>query len=571
METRANYILIGAFTLLAILGTLGFFIWLASVQINRQYATYGILFDDVSGLDASGDVLFNGIPVGKVIGLRIYEKDPSKVLTTIQIDAGIPVRTDTIAQLQAQGVTGVAYVSLSGGSAGADAIMAEAGQWPIIPSKRSTVQALVEDAPDLLASASKLLEQFQALTGPENQGYVTNILRNLDQSSGRLDQALTDFSDITGTVSEATVQITQFTNRLDTIGVAVTKTLENADAALASAQKAFDAGDKALAGSSAAIDSAEAAFKQAAEIMRTQVPVILAQVSQAVTTTNSAIADVQKRSGDTLDGFSQTAGLMNARLAELEKTLTDANTAFEAVSVASDSFNLLVYGDGTEMVAEARSVLADMKTAVAGVEAVIANDVPGVVSDIRTAVTTATAAVDRVAADVTNLTGRFGPMADGAEQSLASARKLFDRAQTSLDAVDSALGKAEGALTSAETAFDAAKGVMTTDLAPVLSDLRTASGRISQAVEDVARDAPAIATDLRALIARTDKVVAQVQSAVATAAPGIGDFASRGLPELTRLGAEARTLVTTLNGLVQRIGRDPARFLLDNRVPEYRR
>ena len=60
METRANYILIGLFTLLAILGTLGFFIWLASIQIDRQYATYGILFDDVSGLDASGDVLFNG-------------------------------------------------------------------------------------------------------------------------------------------------------------------------------------------------------------------------------------------------------------------------------------------------------------------------------------------------------------------------------------------------------------------------------------------------------------------------------------------------------------------------------
>lgn len=103
METRANFILIGVFTLLAIVGTLGFLIWLASVQIDRRYATYGILFDDVSGLDPSGDVGFNGISVGRVIGLRIYEEDASKVFTTVEIDAATPVRANIIAQLQSQG------------------------------------------------------------------------------------------------------------------------------------------------------------------------------------------------------------------------------------------------------------------------------------------------------------------------------------------------------------------------------------------------------------------------------------------------------------------------------------
>ncbi len=571
METRANYILIGAFTLLAILGTLGFFIWLASVQINRQYASYGILFEDVSGLDPSGDVLFNGLSVGKVIGLQIYGKDPSKVLTTIEIDAEIPVRSDTIAQLQSQGVTGVAYVSLSGGSALAAALVGEDGQLPIIPSKRSTVQALVEDAPDLLAQATDLMQQLKDLTGPKNQALVSNILGNISDSSGRLDQALSDFSDITGTVRDATVQITQFTDRLDTIGAAVTVTLQNADTALASAQKAFDAGDKALTGSSAAIDSAQAAFRQAETLMRDQVPAILAQVSDAVAKTNAAIVDLQNRSGSTLDGFATSADLMNARLAELEKTLTEANTAFVAVTEASDSFSTLVDGDGTQMVAEARVVLADAKTAIASIDQVLSTDVPAIVTDIRTAVATASAAVDKVAADVTGLTGRFDPMAREAEQSLASARALFERATTTLDGVDKALVSAEGALGSAQTAFDSATGVMNTDLAPVLADIREASARISASVEDVTRDAPAIAKDLQALIARTDAVVAQVQTAIAQSAPGISDFAKKGLPELTQLGSEARNLVTTLNSLVKRIERDPARFLLDSRVPEYRR
>jgi phospholipid/cholesterol/gamma-HCH transport system substrate-binding protein len=65
--------------------------------------------------------------------------------------------------------------------------------------------------------------------------------------------------------------------------------------------------------------------------------------------------------------------------------------------------------------------------------------------------------------------------------------------------------------------------------------------------------------------------VAEVQGAVAASAPGISDFARTGLPELSRLGTEARGLFNALDSLVRRIERDPARFLLDNRVPEYRR
>ncbi|WP_340108781.1 MlaD family protein [Pikeienuella sp. HZG-20] len=571
METRANFILIGAFTLMAILGTLGFFIWLANVQIDRQYTTYGILFDDVSGLNPSGDVLFNGISVGKVIDLRIYEKDPARVLATVEINAETPVRVDTVAQLQSQGVTGVAYISLFGGAPDAARLTSSDGELPIIKSRRSTVQTLVRDAPDLLAETMRLLQQFRALTGPENQRYVTNILKNLDASSGRLDQALTDFSSITGTVSDATGQITRFTGRLDRLGASAETTLERADAALASAQHAFDATRATLTSSTAAIDSVEGTFDAAQTILREQVPAILAQVSQVVGQIDSAVADLQSRSGETLDGFGETATLLNARLAEMEQTLRDANTAFAAITGASKSFDTLIVGDGALLVAEARDVLAGAKSAIATIESVVLNDVPVVVADIRGAVATASDAVDRMAADLTGLTGRLDPLAGGAEQALASANALLQRAQISLDALDSALAGAGGALASAETAFDAATTVMTTDLDPVLSDIRAASSRISVAVEDVARDVPAITADLRALIARADAVVAQFQGAVAASAPGVSDFARTGLPELTRLGAEARGLVASLNSLVRRIERDPARFLLNERVPEYRR
>ena len=115
METRAHFIIIGLFTILGILGGLGFFLWLASVQIDRQYAQYGVLFDSVTGLDQSADVLFNGVAVGRVTGIRIWENDPSKAYVALEIDAATPIAVDTIAQLESQGVTGVAYIALSGG------------------------------------------------------------------------------------------------------------------------------------------------------------------------------------------------------------------------------------------------------------------------------------------------------------------------------------------------------------------------------------------------------------------------------------------------------------------------
>ena len=251
--------------------------------------------------------------------------------------------------------------------------------------------------------------------------------------------------------------------------------------------------------------------------------------------------------------------------------MREAEIAFAAVTDASHSFDELVDGDGTLLVAEAREILTRAGSAIATLEVVINEDVPSVVANIRAGVATAAAAVDQVAADLTGLSGRFAPLAIETEQTIASANALFQRAQRSLDALDGAMTGAESALASAEVAFDAASGLMEIDIAPVLADIRLASERIGVTVEAVARDVPMIATDLKALIARADAVVAQVQQEVAVSAPGVGDFANTGLRELTRLAQEARTLVSTLETLVRRIDQNPARFLLNDRVPTYER
>ncbi|MFC0339479.1 MlaD family protein [Paracoccus niistensis] len=571
METRANFVLIGAFTLLGILGSLGFFVWLASVQIDRRYDVYGILFDDVTGLDQSGDVLFNGIPVGRVIGLQIYAPDPGRVLATVEVDATTPIRQNTVAQLTFQGVTGVAYIALSGGRGEAPPLIAPDSELPIIPSRRSTVQALAEEAPALLARASELIEQLQALISEENRAHVAGILRNLETSSAQLDQALRDVSGLTGTLVRASDQIAGFTERLDGIGTSVTATLANMDSTLAAVTGAFDEARRTLDAAGPVIRQAGTAFESAATLMRDRVPGLVDQVARTVTTLETAVAEIAEGSASALQGFTQTADLLNARLAELEGTLAAAGRAFAAVTEASNSLTALTQGDGAGLVADSRDLVARVKEAVGTIQTTVDRDLPTIMADIRSAVTTASGAMDRVAADVTAFAEGLAPLMGDAQLAIQNATQVFDRAKGTMTVLENTLGTADAAMAAAATAFESATGLMDTDLAPVLEDIRSAAASIDRAAAQFSTDLPAITSDLSALIARADAVVAEVQTTVKVAAPGVRDFAGRGLPELARLGTEVRGLVRTLNDAVRRLQQNPAGFLSGNRVPEYRR
>lgn len=557
METRANFILIGLFTLLGIIGSLVFFLWLASLQIDRQYAQYAILFENVSGLDPSGDVLFNGVGVGKVTSIAIWEEDPSRVYVGIEIDATTPVRSDTVGQLKSQGVTGVAYIELSGGSPTAPVLEAADGEVPFIKSERSTLQAIVDDAPDLISDASEIMTQLLALTGSDNQARVAQILSNLEESSGKLDGALEDFSQISTTVRKATAQITVFTDRLDDIGGAIETTLSSADTTLDAATRAFNEAETVLKGSNEAIDSAQSAFASADQLMRNEVPHIADQISEAIDTLGTSAKTV-------LAQISQSTELANARLIALEKTLTEADTAFVAVTETSINIDALISGDGTLLVADARAGLAKLDTSLDALEGIMATDVPVIVDDIQNAVSTANTSITEITSNVTTATEQLAPLLEQAKGALGSVTDTLARSRSTLDGLDSTL-------VAAETAFDGATTLMAESVDPVMADIRASAARISDAVESVTQNAPAITQDLLSLIARADATVADLQRMVAQSAPGVRSFADNALPQFTLLAQEARNLISSLGNLTRRINDNPTGLILNNRVPEYRK
>ncbi|MCZ0963738.1 MlaD family protein [Paracoccus benzoatiresistens] len=193
METKANYTLIGAFTVFGFLGILVFLLWFAQVELNRKFAYYDVYFADVSGLVLSSDVLFAGLPVGRVAEMELAPDNPMPVRVRLEVREDTPIRSDSVAELEVQGVTGVVLVAVSAGSRDA-ALLARPGssEVPVIASGRSALQTLSDEGPQIIDRLSLLAEELSELLGKENQARVSAILANVERSSGHLDQALDD-------------------------------------------------------------------------------------------------------------------------------------------------------------------------------------------------------------------------------------------------------------------------------------------------------------------------------------------------------------------------------------------
>lgn len=346
METKANYLMIGIFTLAGLLGSLGFVLWLAKFQVDRQYAYYTILFDNVSGLANAADVRYNGLPVGQVVSLDLDAADPSLVRVRIELAAETPIKTDTEATLESMGVTGVSFVALSGGSPDADTLP-ENGT---IPSRASVLQSVLEGAPVLMQRAVTLLEDINTFVDEENRVAVRSVLENLASASGRLDRALEDFETLSADLSLAAGEVAAFTGRLEALADTAGVTLTTATDTLTDAQDAIQRGSDALETADQTLATAEDTF---------------ASVTRYVDDDLSTLT----RQGTT------TAARIETTLSEIE---APARAALETADAA----------------------LNEAERTFASANKIINEDIDGIVTDLRGAVQTFTAAVDGAAGNL---------------------------------------------------------------------------------------------------------------------------------------------------------------------------
>ena len=198
METKANYVATGLFTLAVIVGAFGFIYWFQRAGGSDGEAAYRVVFDgSVAGMRTGAAVTFNGIRVGEVAGLALDARDPRKVVALLKLERAVPVRADTKAGLAFQGLTGLAEVALTGGSADAGPLVAAAGQPPTLYADAGETADVTQQARDVLARIDGMVaENEKALHASlRNIETVTNTLA---RNSQRLDEVMAGLQNLTG-------------------------------------------------------------------------------------------------------------------------------------------------------------------------------------------------------------------------------------------------------------------------------------------------------------------------------------------------------------------------------------
>jgi phospholipid/cholesterol/gamma-HCH transport system substrate-binding protein len=231
METRASHLLIGIFVVLFTSAIFGFVTWLVRAEVDRVVAYYDIEFTSaVSGLGLGGDVRFNGVKVGAVSSIRIDREDSRKVRVRVEVDSQTPIRADSVAMLEMQGVTGVSYVQISGGSSQAAMLPARSrGEIPVIASRPSRIAEFFEGAPDLINRSIVLVDRVAELVNEENRknlagivadiAKLTNAMARREQEVGRIIEAFergsVDFAETARSLRSVTAKMDNTMNGVD--------------------------------------------------------------------------------------------------------------------------------------------------------------------------------------------------------------------------------------------------------------------------------------------------------------------------------------------------------------------
>ncbi len=183
METRANHLIVGAFVIAFALGAMVFVIWLAKYDADREFARYNIIYHgDVTGLKSGSAVRYHGVNVGEVVDVELSPDRPAEeVVILLEVEEGTPVRKDTTATLQLEGITGVKSVLLTIGNTDATPLTEEGAYgYPVIKAKTSALDELLKGAPELVSNANVLLARGNDLLNDQNRANIAQTLLNIE-------------------------------------------------------------------------------------------------------------------------------------------------------------------------------------------------------------------------------------------------------------------------------------------------------------------------------------------------------------------------------------------------------
>lgn len=556
METKANYVAVGIFTVLAVLAAFGFVYWTAALGERGETAMLRVRIPgSASGLGRGSAVLFNGIKVGDVQRVYIDADNPNAAVADTLIDRQTPLTRSTQADIGLAGLTGQANIELKGGNAQEPRLLDEAereGQVAEIVAKPSAVTNLLQTAQDIFTRADKVLSNLEGFV-TDARGPLTQTVNNAEKFS----QALADNSD----------SIDEFLESVGSLSKEIKAVSGQLGATLDSAKGLIDAVDKERV----------ARIVENAEVISRNLNQTSGRLDGVVTDINGAVKSIQDFAGDArktlerVDGIvaavnpddvrtvisdvksaTSQAGEMVANIRDasqsakdilsvvdkerVERIVQNTESLTTNLNATSGKLDTVVEGVNgavdqiTRFAGDARGTLQKVDTIVDSVEP---EHVRAVLADVREAAQQARLAVvnfriasesaTEAATDVTKFTEKLAARSEDVDSILTNTRQLTERINKASVRVDGILAKLDGLLGDDET-----KSVM---------------------------------TDVRETLAAYRQVADTINARLGPIMDGIGRFSGQGLREVDALIRDARGAVNRIERAITDFERNPQRIL----------
>ena len=522
METKANFFVIGLFSLATIVAAFFFVLWFSGLGRTSGHKTYQVIFSgSVSGLSRGSSVLFNGLKVGEVTSIDFLENDPSRVAATIDISERTPMMEDTKARLELQGLTGAAVIALTGGSVDAKPLVGKNGAPAVIYADRSDFQNLLENVQRLSAKADDVLGKVDKLVA-DNGPAITDTLKNVDEfskvlsnSSSGINEFLKSAGDIGQKIGPLTTRLQVLSDDTDKLVKAVdpdkvrgfvdnisgfTETLRDNKGHVDSLLSDAATLAKNLNGTNDKLNAALGSFGDLAKSLDgakiSGAVDNIASVTQDISKVVKAIdADKVKSVVSNIDGFT---GTLNRNQGHIDSLLSDTASLAKSLNGTTDKLNSALgwFGDLSKSIDAAK--------------------INGVIDNVSTFTATLRdnkGNVDRTLKDASELTAKLNNSAD----------------------------KLDGVMTSLQEFLGS-------------PDTKSALARVGDAAKSVQK----LADDLNA---RTKDI-----------ASGLSKFTGSGLREYEALAIDGRRAINDLDRAVRDFSRNPNQLIFGAKpaLPEYR-
>ncbi len=212
MQSKTNYAIVGIFVLLLTAGIIVFAFWLGKYGFADKFDFYKVYTtESVSGLSVDASVKYRGVDVGSVDEIKINPKNTEEVMILLRVKKGTPVTKGMLAELKYFGLTGLAYIELTGGSKNAPLLKQENGKIPILKTKPSLYNRIDTTFNDIVGKLSVTLDKIDKLLSDKNIKNISKtiqnseeITKNIKNSNPQITKAIQNFVEIEKNINTLT-------------------------------------------------------------------------------------------------------------------------------------------------------------------------------------------------------------------------------------------------------------------------------------------------------------------------------------------------------------------------------